>query len=276
MNTYLQHLRLNEHLEENLLQTMEVYEYQITSLAREFQNGNIQCLEKVPDLMVLAVILSCLDNTKRLYDERGISQEIFYDTMADIRVWCENNGNRGLKNYQWIGNHVHFTLFRLGRLQFQIYNCCTQGLDYTRLPFSRCEPVIYIHIPQGEKLDYEACRKSVEQAKEFFATYFPEFEYRYFFCESWLLFEKNPCFMKPDSNIVRFASLFDIAYSVEEDDQAIERIFGDRKERIEEYQEESALQRSAKAYMLSGNRLGVGVGTIPLQMPVHPPAALGK
>ncbi len=263
MNTHLQHLKLNEHLRDNLLRTMEDYDYQITSLAREFQKGNIQCLAGVPDLIVLAVILVCFDNTKRLYEERGISPEIFYDTMADIRVWCENNGNRGLKNYEWLENHVHFRLFRLGRLQFQMYYCCSEGMDYSRLPFPRCEPVIYIHIPRGEKLDYEACQKSIEQAKEFFSRYFPEFEYRYFFCESWLLFEKNPCFMKPDSNIVRFASLFDIAYSVEEDAQALERIFGGRKERTEEYQEESTLQRSAKAYMLSGSRLGVGVGTIP-------------
>lgn len=264
MNTYLQHLKLNKYLEENLLRTMVDHEYRITSYAREFQKGNIQCLSGVPDLIVLAVILTCLDNTKKLYDERGISQEIFYDTIADIGVWCENNQNRGLRNYEWIANHVHFRLFRLGRLQFQMYNCCSETLDYTRLPFPRYEPVIYIHIPQGEKLCYEDCRKSVEQAKEFFATYFPEFKYRYFFCESWLLFAKNPCFMKADSNIVRFASLFDMAYSLEEDAQAIERIFGSRKERIEEYQEESTLQKSAKAYMLSGNRLGVGVGTISL------------
>ena len=65
--------------------------------------------------------------------------------------------------------------------------------------------------------------------------------------------------MYADSNIVKFMSLFDICYSVKIDVQAIERIYGKRKLFKKNYSENTDLQRRAKAYMLSGNKLGIGI-----------------
>ena len=42
-------------------------------------------------------------------------------------------------------------LFKIGRLQFQMYKA-PMGPDYTKLPFKRGDNLLYIHIPQGEKL----------------------------------------------------------------------------------------------------------------------------
>lgn len=103
------------------------------------------------------------------------------------------------------------------------------GPDYTKLPFKRGDNLLYIHIPQGEKLTRESCTDSVRRAEEFFRSHFPNYEYDYFFCESWLLFPGNRSFMAKDSNIVKFMDLFTPAYSTENDSQAIERIFGERK-----------------------------------------------
>src|SRR5699024_7805843 len=134
---------------------------------------------------------------------------IFYDTMDDIRIWCENNNNKGLKNYRWLKNHVSLELFKIGRLQYQFYTCKSRFLKYSLLPFDYGEKVIYVHIPQGEKLVYSDCVSSIKEAKIFFEKYFPGYSYRFFFCESWLLFAENWQFMEPSSNILQFSSLFD-------------------------------------------------------------------
>lgn len=233
----------------------------ITALSENLLSGNDSLINE-NDIMRLAVTLCSLNKTKNFYKSHGISDDIFLNTMSDIRIWCENNQNKGLKNYRWITTHLKGELFRIGRLQFQFYTCCNDSLDYKRLPFDYGEKVIYIHIPQGEKLIYQDCINSINNAKTFFKTYFSDYKYRYFFCESWLLYENNREFMKKESNILKFASLFDIAYSVDDGSQAVERIFGEKMKDAELYPEKTSLQKSAKEYIIRNNKLGLGIGTI--------------
>ncbi len=208
----------------------------------------------------LAVILKLAVDVKMQYIEKGIDEKIYYDTMSDIKIWCDKTGGKGLKNYGWLKNHVSLELFRLGRLQFQLYECKNKTLLYSKFPFDYGEKLIYVHIPEGESLSEEKCRASFDKAKSFFSRYFPKHEYKYFFCESWLLFEGNKEFMAKDSNILKFMSLFDIRYSVKFDEQAIERIFGKRRLFKKNYSEKTTLQRRAKKYMLEGNKMGIGIG----------------
>lgn len=234
----------------------------IDTIAERCVTKGFQVLKGKSPMLALAVILRLAVDVKSKYDEAGIDENIYYHTMSDIKIWCEKTGNQGIKEYMWFKNHLKFELFRLGRLQFQIYPCKNRTLLYNKLPFSFGENLIYIHIPEGEKLSEDRCKESLEMAKEFFCKYFPEYKYNYFFCESWLLFEGNREFMKSDSNIVRFMALFDICYSIKIDVQAIERIYGKRELLKRRYSENTDLQRRAKAYMLSGNKLGVGIGVI--------------
>lgn len=254
-------LGLERMLERELVAFSKEQGERIGALAERFA-GEPECLAGESDMMRLAVVARSLEKTRRLYEELGIGEDIFLDTIKDVGIWCGNNKNRGLENYQWLILHVRGELFRLGRLQFQLDHC-GEELLCPRLPLKAGEPVVGIHIPQGEKLVTQDCVRSIRQALVFFGKYFPEHTYRYFFCESWLLYGKNGAFMAPGSNIERFRSLFDLAADIEDDDQAIERIFGERKEDVRDYPEETALQRSAKRYMLGGNRMGLGVATIP-------------
>lgn len=219
-------------------------------------------LRKKDPLFILAVILILAVKVRERYDNAGIDEKIYYDTMSDIRIWCENSSKTGLENYGWLKNHVNFELFRIGRLQFQLYECKNKTLLYNKLPFSYGEKLIYVHIPQGEKLDKNSCEISLQRADEFFRSFFPSYNYRFYFCESWLLFEGNRDFMDENSNIVSFMSLFTHCYSVGVDAQAIERIFGKRCIFKKNYPEKTSLQKRAKAYMQKGNRLGIGVGFI--------------
>ncbi|WP_092753369.1 acyltransferase domain-containing protein [Hydrogenoanaerobacterium saccharovorans] len=57
------------------------------------------------------------------YTEKGISEEVYWDTFSDITLWkrkCfQNIGIYGLQEYDWLSLHLQLKLFRLGRLQFQ-------------------------------------------------------------------------------------------------------------------------------------------------------------
>lgn len=262
MPELLEYLRLDEQLKQKVIQLFEKRESHIAALAKKCNAGKFDCLHFQDDLTRLAVMLVCAESTYSRYVDLGIDKKIFFDTFDDIRIWCENNANRGLKNYGWIKNHISCELFRIGRLQYQLFTCNNRMLKYDLLPFDYGEQLIYIHIPQGEKLVYSDCVKSINMAKQFFEKIFPDWEYRFFFCESWLLYGENWQFMEPSSNILQFSSLFDIVYSVNLDHQAIERIFGKRKWNKKKYQEHTSLQRNAKEYLLNGGKLGIGIGVI--------------
>ncbi len=234
----------------------------INNIAEGCLNKGFHILKKENDLMRLAVILNLAVKVKDKYDLADIDEKIYYDTMSDIRIWCENNGNKGLKNYGWLKNHVSFEIFRIGRLQFQLYECKNKTLIYNKLPFDYGTKLIYIHIPQGERLERDKCVEAVGKAGEFFKKYFPYYKYGYYFCESWLLYEGNRDFMAKNSNILSFMSLFELCYSVKIDAQAIERIYGKRCILKSRYPENTDLQKRAKRYMQSGNLLGIGIGVI--------------
>ncbi|MDE6758184.1 MAG: acyltransferase domain-containing protein [Clostridia bacterium] len=246
-------------------------------LSKKLSKGNANCLSKKEPMIKLAASLKSAEKTLSIYKKYGISEDIFRSTFDDIRIWCENFDNKGLDNIGWIKNHINFKLFKIGRLQFQFFKCRSRFLDFSKQPFSRGEKVINIHIPQGEKLNIDECKKSLCKANEFFKEYFPQFKYGYYFCESWLLCENNRKFMDENSNIVKFMNLFDIRCNIPYEKQTFERIFGidmnskspifgndeeKRKAEISCLSENTSLQRSAKNYLLDGGRFGMGIGII--------------
>lgn len=262
MKELAEKIGLNDSLCASVLSLCEKRKNKINKLAKRCTQHDFSALAHQNDLMKLAVCLTCAKHTKEQYNRLKISDDIFYDTMSDIRIWCENNGNKGLKNYAWIQNHLKSELFRLGRLQFQFYTCNNPLYDYSRLPFNKGEKTIFVHIPQGERLIYSDCVNSLKAAKAFFAEHFPDYDYKFFICESWLLYEDNWRFMKSGCNILQFQSLFDIVMSSTDDRQAIERIFGKRRLIKKNYPENTSLQKSAKKFMLDGGKMGEGLGVI--------------
>lgn len=264
MERYIKFAGLDFDLEKRLIEYISSHEKKINPLAEKCKKHGFSCLARSSDMMRLAVCIAYIKYTEEDYIRLGISESTLKDTMSDIGIWCRNNDNKGLKNHPWIQNHLKAELFKIGRLQFQLYICDNATFDYSLLPFDRGEKTVYIHIPQGEKLIFADCVNSVKEAKTFFAKHFPDYKFEYFICESWLLYEENWQFMKSSSNILQFQSLFDIVISKPDDRQAIERIFGKRKLIKKHYSENSSLQKSAKKFMLSGGKMGEGVGIIPI------------
>ncbi|MDE6189112.1 MAG: acyltransferase domain-containing protein [Clostridia bacterium] len=272
----LDYVSLDKGLEKKLCE-YDFSSSKIVRLSKRYFKGKTFGLNKQNNMTKLAVALKAAEKTLARYSEIGIDEEVFKATVDDIRIWCENCDNTGLNNVGWIKNHISCKLFKIGRLQFQLFSCASPLIDYSKLPFSKGEKLIYVHIPQGEKLSIDACKKSLSMANEFFARYFPKHKYRYYFCESWLLYENNKLFMKENSNIAQFMNLFDVRFSLNNEDQAFERIFNVNRHShpdlfcqniekrllaVSNLPENTSLQKSAKIYLSSGNKLGTGTAVI--------------
>lgn len=189
----------------------EFYKYLSTikvSDAITLSDYDLNCDDGARNL--LSFLYLC-ENTKNLYIEKKIPEEILIDTLKDIVVWTKTYTNFKNKLYlrelNWLKNHLSGKLFKLGRLQFCLGVSPCQSKEFN---LKKGDKVIEVHIPEGEKLSVEECEKSFALARKFFKTYFPEHEYQYFLCHSWLLDESLKNYVNGESNILKFANLFEI------------------------------------------------------------------
>lgn len=194
------------------------------------------------------------------YQEKGISDEIFDWTFYDITIWCKEcfrkYGIYGLEEVWWLALSVKMKLFRLRRLQFEPIQLKEDMVGRQRTIPAGTE-VLNVHIPEGEPLDYHACIESLRMAEEFFGG-----KKQIFVCDSWLLSPNLKEVLPENSNILRFQRMFEVTKVHYAFPQAEQRIFGDILEDKTSYPEDTSLRRNAKAYILSGKDLGIGIGFI--------------
>ena len=178
-------------------------------------------------MMRLAVTVKSLYHTKLQYDKMNIEESIFYDTMQDINIWVndyrDRTGKIGLEEFNWIRLHITMKIFKLGRLQFELAKYHFSK-DYSE-ELKRGDKCLNIHIPRGESLDIDKCKKSFIEANVFFSKHFNQYNTNYAVCSSWLLFSGNKMFMKEGSNILLFRELFDIIEECERPFDAIRFTF---------------------------------------------------
>ena len=101
------------------------------------------------------LIFMCLTkHLKELYDEKGISERIYHDSMLDLRYKLEEC--KLVKNIigsfvaWWFPGFFDMTRFALGRLQFEMSTY--QGKDYEKngKRLVKGDRVISVHIPRSE------------------------------------------------------------------------------------------------------------------------------
>lgn len=211
-------------------------------------------------LWALAFYLRLSAQVYEKYQEKGISDEIFDWTFYDITIWCKEcfrkYGIYGLEEVWWLALSVKMKLFRLGRLQFEPIQLKEDMVGRQRTIPAGTE-VLNVHIPEGEPLDYHACIESLRMAEEFFGG-----KKQIFVCDSWLLSPNLKEVLPENSNILRFQRMFEVTKVHYAFPQAEQRIFGDILEDKTSYPEDTSLRRNAKAYILSGKDLGIGLGFI--------------
>ena len=213
-------------------------------------------------LLILRLYLQWLEETKARYDAAGISEQLFWDSMKDLAIWCEDylekHGAPGFAEWEWVGASLRLEVIRIGRLQFaagRLHREVTVEGQY----YPVGTPVLEVHIPAGEALDEEAVAESLRRAPALFKQYFGK-EFSLFHCHSWLLSPALGSLLPPGARILRFAQQFTVYGEDYEERQAEARVFGLLSDRYEDYPEKTSLQRALKKALLEGETVGMGLG----------------
>ena len=121
-----------------------------------------------------------------------------------------------------------------------------------------------IHIPRDGRLQTEEILQSIQQAREFYRSYFPEREFRIFECHSWLFDPMFPQMLGEASGIVRFQKLFYRFPEESSDLGVMVSVFTEAPFTLECWQPTTSLQRKIIDYYRNGGRMyGAGGFILP-------------
>jgi hypothetical protein len=199
-------------------------------------------------------MLFLAENMHKEYEKHNIDENLFNEMIAPIKSRIESTylekGNFLLGDVEWYRLHLAGRLFRIGRLWFDLkeLNC-----DIPAKSVKRGDNVVGIHVPGGKPLIYEDCVDSIRRAKEFISLHFPDFSYRYMTCISWLLSDKNADLLGEGSNVLKFATLFEIV-SEHKSDNIIRFVFGGgmTRDRLDRAIPNGRFQSELKSAALAG------------------------
>lgn len=222
---------------------------------RETEEGVRRELEKTlePDpgkIKMLTCMLQCGADLYRWYEEKGIPERIFFDTMGCftrfIKECREMTGAWAFDREWWTGRQISGTLFRIGELEYEM-------LDDS-------ERKVSIHIPSDAVLTREKCDASMEAAESFFARFFPDYQDKDYVCDSWLLSPELKELLPWDSHILDFQRRFRILKVDYQGEDYREWVFKTKNARIVDFPENTRLQKNMKRYLLEGGKIGNGFG----------------
>ncbi len=212
----------------------------------------------------MVFLVSCLPRLAELYRERAIPEEIFWNTMGDLRFklseCCKTRGVWGLFATFWYPGFYRLERFGLGRLQFERY-----AFPRDDVPgLLKGQTVYNCHIPSSGPLTPELVDDAFRRAKEFFAEELHGAAMPVY-CASWMLYPPQIALFPEGSNLRRFAERFTILDSAPDPTNGnLWRVF-DRpweKDKVSELPEDTTLRRALKAFLQSGNTMGAGYGLL--------------
>ena len=216
----------------------------------------------------LAFICSAGNIFKSRYDEKGISDDIFWDCMQDIRYKayeCKKTyGVWGISCFGWYDGYFNAYRYELGRLQFEHWSFEQESYTFGDTTIKKGDLIVNIHIPSSGPLIPEAVLDSLKRAYDFM-----EYKHNnkmFLICKSWLLYPAYKNLFGENSNIRKFIDLFDIFDSVKDESFAFGYgpVFNtDKTNDISALPQDTSLQRSFVAYMKDKNAdYGRGYGMI--------------
>ncbi|MFC4811949.1 acyltransferase domain-containing protein [Paenibacillus sp. GCM10023250] len=129
--------------------------------------------------------------------------------------------------------------------------------DEWELALEKGDPVLNVHVPEGERLSPEACRDSYARAAAFAAAHFPDHPYRAFVCDSWLLAPAFRTLLPESSNIAGFQRDYHLVPVLSNESQTLERVFGfgTTLADLPNAKTETSLQRIVRGHLAAGGRM---------------------
>ena len=175
---------------------------------------------------VTVTVLYLIDGMWREYQRRGLSEKLFYENVKGIKSRIENaflkNGEFCPMDFEWNRKMLDGTLWSAGRLQFGLGS---SPVDIPSKEVKKGDKVLQLHIPAGQKLGFEDCIASINRAISITEKSYPDFEYKYITILSWVLDNSVKDLLGEGSNVLKFATLFEIVAN-SKSDSIIRFVFG--------------------------------------------------
>lgn len=210
----------------------------------------------------------CLSKyTKELYKAQNISDQIFFDSMSDLKwklLECHKMyGVWGSFVAGWFKGFFDMERFALGRLQFEKSEFNYDSYAKNGYMINKGDLVINMHIPSCGALTQASCLDSYKQAYEFYKNRFTDNDDIVpFVCDSWLLYPAHEEFLPNTSNIVAFLRNFEVVNtSIHENFGDLWRIFyKPYNNNINAMPRDTSLQKAYADWVSKGNPVGGGYG----------------
>ena len=189
---------------------------------------------------------------------KGIPEDIFIATMkAFTRFVREHEASTGYCAFDrgfWTTRQADALLFRIGELEYELIE--RDGVK-----------ALSLHIPSDAVLTPDRLNASVDATRAFMKAYRPAWENAPMLCHSWLLSPKLKDLLPENSRILGFQRGFDVASEDPDSDDGVSWIFGLTGEQarttpLDDYREDTTLQRAVKALMRAGGHVGEARGAL--------------
>jgi hypothetical protein len=210
------------------------------------------------------LVYACMTKrAKEYYKENGISQDIFYNTLLDLKYKLDEcklvKGIVGTFVAYWFDRFFKLERFALGRLQFELKDF---GKDYSKngKTLSADSKVINLHVPRsGMPITPEVCLDAFKMAKDFYKAELGDNPA--FVCHSWLLFPETLSLASEKSNTYKFAKNFDVfEVGCNRNQEDLWRLFDTDEKNPDKLPTDTSLRRAFVSHLKNGGRTGWGYG----------------
>lgn len=219
-----------------------------------------------PEQINLYVFLRLSERTWNYYQEKGIEEDVFYESMYSMTVCCQvcydRLGIYGIDQQtyrRWQRYVLDGTLFRLGRLEFQLKEL-DMDVEIDGVTAPAGTTLLSVHIPRYLPLNEEECERSYAWARVFFREHYG-MEQCIFVCGSWLLHPWMQEVLPETSAIIRFQKKFKLLKVDQNVAAAVGWIFpGYADKDISEFPADTSLRRAAIAQIKEEKPIGTALG----------------
>jgi len=170
-------------------------------------------------------------------------------------IYFRNYDKIRISQLLWGIRLINCKIIEVGRLQYEI----TDTNPITNLHDNN---IIKIHIPRGNKLDYNLVLESLKKSKYYIKKYL-NIETPKYYCNSWLLSKEVKSIVNKDSNIAKFYNLFTIKKEEDGKKDILNFVFGLKEcNNYNLLPENTSLQKKLKEKLLLNKPINIGYGIL--------------
>ena len=252
---------------------VEGYMYPWADNMQEYLNGVIELSKEYDEnecTLDFIFLLLCAPIVYERYMEKGLSEQLYWDTMADMKykliecIKCEEVPGTFVAG--WYNGFFKLERFCYGRFQFEEtdYDFNFDFVTKAGYRLTKGQKLIGFHIPSsGVPLTDEVRLDAYKKAYEAYKHLFPD-GIMYFWCGSWLLYPRHKEFLPEKSNILKFMSDFEtVSWSEAENFHDAWRIFDKYSDLpVDQLPTDTSLRKAYADWFKAGNKGGSACGVI--------------